>query len=250
MKEIDYSFNGVSIKASKWKSIGELNTTYYASTTWYLQGGKRVSKTFSVDKYGLIPAIAMAVRKRREELCKQGKTGLTAESFHGKGGTKEYLAWKHMKQRTCNPDNISYKNGYGELGMCEEWKQSFVIFFTHLGPAPGKGNNWSVGRIDNNVGYFPGNVRWENFDQQSKNKGRYKSNSTGITGVHWRHNKKNGKLWAVASWNVELNKEKTAIFSVERFGLIPAFALAVRKRRLELENLKQQGKEYSETHGL
>jgi len=247
--EIDYSFNGVSIQAKKWKSRNKINVAYYASTSWY-EGGKKSTKCFSVDKYGLLPSIAMAVRKRKEELERNGKTGLMAESFHGYRGTKEYNSWKHIKQRTCNPDNISYKSGYGELGMCEEWKKSFISFLNHLGPAPGKGKQWSVGRIDNNIGYCPGNVRWENFDQQSKNKGKYRSNFTGITGVHWRYNSKSGKLWAVASWCVDLNKEKTAAFSVERYGLIPAFALAVRKRRLELENLKQQGKEYSETHGL
>ena len=81
----------------------------------------------------------------------------------------EYVAWIGIKQRCLDPKCRSYKD-YGERGItiCRNWEKSFRSFFKHVGPRPSPAH--SLGRIDNNRNYEPGNVRWETTSQQSRNK--------------------------------------------------------------------------------
>lgn len=92
--------------------------------------------------------------------------GLTRD---GDQQSKEYNAWSRMKQRCINPDDGSYEN-YGGRGITvfPEWLDDFMAFYNHVGPAPSPDH--SVGRIDNEGHYEPGNVRWETQDQQANNR--------------------------------------------------------------------------------
>jgi len=56
------------------------------------------------------------------------------------------------------------------IGVCAEWigEGGFTLFLEHIGRRPGSG--FSVGRIDNDKGYEPGNVRWETWRQQQRNR--------------------------------------------------------------------------------
>lgn len=85
--------------------------------------------------------------------------------------TEEYHAWCQMIQRCTNPRSPAWKD-YGGRGItvCPEWRESFEVFYKHVGPKPGKGRKWSLGRIDNDDGYRPGNVEWQTRSQQSKNR--------------------------------------------------------------------------------
>lgn len=91
---------------------------------------------------------------------------------HGKTGdnkcSKEYRAWTNMKQRCCNPGHKNYPT-YGGRGIKVHppWKKSFSAFLAWVGDAPSKKH--SLGRKDNDLGYFPGNVRWETSKQQYRN---------------------------------------------------------------------------------
>lgn len=80
----------------------------------------------------------------------------------------EYSAWYNAKRRCHYPNHPSFKS-YGGRGitMCEEWRNDFVAFFRALGPRP---PGHSLGRIDNNKGYAPGNCRWETRKQQQRNR--------------------------------------------------------------------------------
>jgi hypothetical protein len=71
-----------------------------------------------------------------------------------------------MLQRCGNPKNPKYKD-YGGRGItvCERWKK-FENFFADVGEKP---TGMSIDRIDNDLGYFPGNVRWTTSVEQSKN---------------------------------------------------------------------------------
>lgn len=88
---------------------------------------------------------------------------------HNMAGTPEHRAWKAAKGRCYNHNNSMFKT-YGHRGitMCDEWVNDFKIFYEHVGPRPSE--NHSLGRIDNDLGYKPGNVRWETDIEQARNK--------------------------------------------------------------------------------
>ena len=70
----------------------------------------------------------------------------------------EYKAWSEAKQRCHNPKSSKYK-WYGARGIavCEEWKNDFMSFYSHIGTRP---DGYELDRIDNSKGYEPNNVRW------------------------------------------------------------------------------------------
>lgn len=80
----------------------------------------------------------------------------------------EYKAWEAAKYRCNNPNAQEYSN-YGGRGirMCDEWQQSFVAFFEHIGPRP---KGMSLNRIDNDGHYEPGNVKWSSNQEQHQNR--------------------------------------------------------------------------------
>jgi hypothetical protein len=86
-----------------------------------------------------------------------------------RSSSAEYRAWSGMKDRCLNPNSTKYK-WYGARGItvCQEWRDSFDTFFAHVGPRPSKDH--SLGRIDNEGNYEPGNVEWQTEHQQQRNK--------------------------------------------------------------------------------
>jgi hypothetical protein len=76
-----------------------------------------------------------------------------------------------MIQRCENPNNPNYSN-YGGRGICvcDEWAQSFAIFYNDMDPRPGP--QFSIDRIDNNYGYTPSNCKWSTRKEQARNKAR------------------------------------------------------------------------------
>ena len=90
---------------------------------------------------------------------------------HGVARHKEWRAWTSAKQRCFNTNNPKYHH-YGGRGitMCEEWVKSFPAFYAHIGAAPGTGRDVSLDRIDNALGYIPGNVRWTSSKVQLNNR--------------------------------------------------------------------------------
>lgn len=88
---------------------------------------------------------------------------------HGMHDSPENAAWRHMKDRCCNPKSQRFDR-YGERGIkvCERWINSFENFYSDVGPRPS--SEHSLGRIDNDGDYEPGNVRWETDDQQNSNR--------------------------------------------------------------------------------
>jgi hypothetical protein len=81
----------------------------------------------------------------------------------------EYHVWMGIRDRTSNPECRDYeKYGARGIGLHPDWAADFSAFLSYLGRRPTPRH--SVGRIDNDVGYIPGNVRWETPEQQSRNK--------------------------------------------------------------------------------
>ncbi|KAK48185.1 hypothetical protein BG58_33070 [Caballeronia jiangsuensis] len=78
-----------------------------------------------------------------------------------------YRSWEAMIDRCTNVRNKDYP-AYGGRGIAVHfpWFDPRV-FCTYMGEKP---QGCSVGRIDNDAGYFPGNVEWQTPKQQGANK--------------------------------------------------------------------------------
>jgi hypothetical protein len=87
---------------------------------------------------------------------------------HGMRHLPEYQIWMAVKMRCTNPKNIGYPD-YGGRGitLCGEWAESFESFYEYLGGRPDK--DYSIERINNELGYIPGNVRWATKKEQANN---------------------------------------------------------------------------------
>lgn len=120
---------------------------------------------------------------------------------------------------------------------------SFEIFLTEIGVKPKDGVRYTTGRINNDLGYVSGNIRWETDAQQAKNKGKMTNNTSGFTGVHWFLSA------ARAHWCDVDGIDHTKSFSVKKYGLLPAFAMACKYRMMKLDELRTMGMEYAENHG-
>lgn len=104
--------------------------------------------------------------------CWQRESRIITHTTHRKENLKLYKVYDGMKQRCCNPNNISYKN-YGGRGItvCDEWlgKHGFDTFFEWANKN-GYKEGLSIDRIDNNKGYSPSNCKWATLYEQGANK--------------------------------------------------------------------------------
>lgn len=88
---------------------------------------------------------------------------------HGLSYTPEYRAWQQMVRRCHNPEHPAYAN-YGGRGIlvCDEWREDVTAFVADMGERPSPAHE--LDRIDNDRGYFPGNVRWTDRVTNSRNR--------------------------------------------------------------------------------
>ena len=166
---------------------------------------------------------------------------------------KEYQSWADAKKRCYNKNSKHYKL-YGARGvvMCDEWKYNFQAFYDYMGSKPNDGQRWSLGRKDNNKNYEPGNVRWEIDEQQAKNHCLQSNNGSGTCGVAFIYRSKLNKTSVVAhiGYMVDKKKQKECReFSIQKYGLLPAFSLASSWRRDKEIELANKGIIFADTHG-
>lgn len=102
---------------------------------------------------------------------------------HGASHEPWYPNWRSMIRRMTNPKDKYHEYYTQELGLelDDDLKNDPWAFYKELGEYPGKG--WTVDRIDNSLGYVKGNLRWATQTEQNQNKGLYKSNVSGVSGV-------------------------------------------------------------------
>lgn len=91
------------------------------------------------------------------------------KTTHGMTGTKIFQRWQTMIMRCHNPAVKSYKD-YGARGIhvCQKWRDNFQEFYADMGEPPFVGA--TLERINNDMGYFPDNVRWATRKEQAMNK--------------------------------------------------------------------------------
>lgn len=81
----------------------------------------------------------------------------------------EYNIWRTILERCCNPNYADYP-AYGGAGLtvAPKWRDSFPAFIKDVGPRPDSG--YSLDRINNAKGYWPGNCRWATPTEQNRNR--------------------------------------------------------------------------------
>lgn len=105
---------------------------------------------------------------------------------HGMGSTHEYRAWRGIFNRVNGSDWH-----YSGMTVDLDWHGAggFIEFYTEMGPAPSPQH--TVDRIDNELGYISGNVRWATISEQARNR---KSNV---------HIQAFGKEMCLVEWSLE-----------------------------------------------
>jgi len=104
---------------------------------------------------------------------------------HNGSHLPEYAVWEGIIQRCTNPNSTFYEY-YGGRGItvCDRWRD-FGNFFEDMGERPDK---LTIDRIDGNGNYEPGNCRWASRKDQVHHLRKFKTNSSGHTGIF--HDKK------------------------------------------------------------
>ena len=134
--------------------------------------------------------------------------GNTKHSGHG---TLTYARWKSMMQRCNYPKHIGYAR-YGGRGIkvCERW-HDFAAFLADMGECPSK--DMTMERIDNDLGYQPGNCRWATKAEQSRNR------SHCVLLTH------NGITQNITDWALALGMRPQTLTERLRLGWTPERAL-------------------------
>lgn len=99
--------------------------------------------------------------------CVTNKIIAASRTVHGQTESPTWNTWKSMIERCHWHGHKSFKD-YGGRGIivCGSWHQ-FLNFLGDMGERP-KGT--TIGRIDNNKGYYKQNCRWETPSQQARNR--------------------------------------------------------------------------------
>jgi len=158
--------------------------------------------------------------------CLAKKNGTT----HGAGNEPWYGSWMGMVRRMTNPKEHAYNHYVVEKGLHID--PSFVsdpwAFYEEIGEYPGKG--YSIERIDNDLGYIKGNLKWATPLEQASNKGIYKNNRSGFSGITWSKER--------SAWDVRIYHNKKTYF-VGRFSDLEEAVKEQKNRKVELTQEKK-----------
>jgi hypothetical protein len=103
--------------------------------------------------------------QRESRSIHSGKAQIT----HGMTNTPEYRSWSSMNSRCSNPKDSNYP-AYGGRGItvCDQWSNSFEIFYHDMGLKPTPEH--SIDRKENDKGYYKENCRWATRTEQQNNR--------------------------------------------------------------------------------
>ena len=147
----------------------------------------------------------------------------TKHGHHRRGKTtSEYSTWANMLARCFDSKHKDF-HLYGGRGItvCDAWKD-FSTFLAAVGSKP---NGHTLDRVNVDVGYEPGNVRWATNKEQARNK---------------RNNRvleHNGKSMCVADWVDETGLSSSLIINrIEYLGWSVEKTLSTPARKCKPRN--------------
>lgn len=150
-----------------------------------------------------------------------------ARTTHGQASngkpTKVYQTWVGIRHRCNNPNHPKFAR-YGGRGItvCDEWKDDFTAFYQHVGEPPTPKH--TLDRINNDLGYAPGNVRWATRKEQANNR------STNV----WLEVE--GQRKTLAQWAEILSMDYDTLFSRIEANKTPEQVIAPVKQYNRKEN--------------
>lgn len=183
------------------------------------------------------------INKRVSCGCKQREP---TTKTHGMTKTKEYAAWKNIKDGCFNPKNTKW-GIYGAVGITvfKGWIDSFENFYEYIGPCPNV--KMSIDRMNPYGNYEPGNVRWATASMQARNRKLYNTNKTGYCGVSCNIDANGVKKWVAASRRLD-GTDWIKTFSESVHGAA-AREKAIEYRNYMMDCLNDRGAGYTEGHG-
>lgn len=128
---------------------------------------------------------------------------------------------------------------YGGRGI--DISQLFIddpqLFINEVGERPSPKH--TIDRINNLLGYIPGNIRWATPAQQQRNRRRQSNNKSGITGVRFALSTI-GNTYVDVKWYEVINgelKKKSKFFSVIKMGYCRPLQQGVNLEKIKLKSL-------------
>jgi hypothetical protein len=134
---------------------------------------KRTAWLCKCDCGNVIQTLAESLKDGNTKSCGCiQKDGTLKKNYsHGESRriTHEYKSWQKMKSRCyCKTDAKYPRYGARGIVVCDRWLGSYESFLKDMGRRPE--SKWSIGRINNDGNYEPGNCRWETRSEQAQNK--------------------------------------------------------------------------------
>lgn len=122
--------------------------------------------------------------------CHKINTVRELKRKHNLSRSKIYKVWAAIKDRCYNSNNLSFHN-YGGRGIdiYYIWISDFQAFHDYIKQLDNYGKEkYTIDRINNERGYYPGNIRFTTRTNQIHNRRKNKS-LTGFTGITKLKNK-------------------------------------------------------------
>ena len=154
---------------------------------------------------------------------------------HSQSKTKLYSIWKDMRKRCLNPKSSRYEY-YGAKGVAISKEWDMFIVFQMWSMSNGYKDGLSIDRINSDGNYEPSNCRCTTLLIQKQNRGTFKNNTSGYSGVNW--NKKR-KKWQV---RIQIDNKRIPLgfFNTAKEGAIARDEYITRHKLEHTLNFKKE----------